>query len=110
MNKLGEVRENKVGRYLNGSFLTKREMHHLLLNVRTRNTNHLSSVSLSFQVMSYPSQTTDMNVLAARNPDNVLDWLPQRDPQVQILNFLDSNGLLPMRFLISDTIDMSHFF
>ncbi|KAE8658934.1 putative Serine-threonine protein kinase, plant-type [Hibiscus syriacus] len=25
------------------------------------------------------------------------DWIPQKDPQVQILNFLDSNGLLPQR-------------
>ncbi|KAL1540368.1 hypothetical protein AAHA92_24728 [Salvia divinorum] len=58
---------------------------------------HNSPGAQSSQVMSYPSHTTDMNVLAARNPDNVLDWLPQRDPQVQILNFLDSNGLLPMR-------------
>ncbi|KAI3465296.1 hypothetical protein Pfo_021959 [Paulownia fortunei] len=47
--------------------------------------------------MNLPSETTDINVLATRNPDNVLDWLPQRDPQVQILNFLDSNGLLPLR-------------
>ncbi|KAK6160641.1 hypothetical protein DH2020_004022 [Rehmannia glutinosa] len=49
------------------------------------------------QVMNLPSENIDVNVLATRNPDNVLDWLPQRDPQVQILNFLDSNGLLPMR-------------
>lgn len=49
-----------------------------------------------FQVMNYPSD--HMSVLGSRNPDtSVLDWLPQRDPQVQILNFLDSNGLLPMR-------------
>jgi hypothetical protein len=29
----------------------------------------------------------------------MLDWLPERDPQVQVLNFLDSNGLLPPRCL-----------
>ncbi|GMI89695.1 hypothetical protein HRI_002638900 [Hibiscus trionum] len=28
---------------------------------------------------------------------SVLDWIPQKDPQVQILNFLDLNGLLPQR-------------
>ncbi|KAE8100104.1 hypothetical protein FH972_018031 [Carpinus fangiana] len=28
---------------------------------------------------------------------STLDWLAERDPQVQILNFLDSNGLLPLR-------------
>ncbi|XP_059454904.1 agamous-like MADS-box protein AGL104 [Corylus avellana] len=30
---------------------------------------------------------------------STLDWLPEKDPQVQILNFLDSNGLLPLRCL-----------
>ncbi|KAH6758900.1 hypothetical protein C2S51_019135 [Perilla frutescens var. frutescens] len=59
--------------------------------------HHNSPGAQTSQVMSYPSHTTDMNVLAASNQDSVLDWLPQRDPQVQILNFLDSNGLLPMR-------------
>ncbi|XP_051124526.1 agamous-like MADS-box protein AGL66 [Andrographis paniculata] len=49
------------------------------------------------QVMNLHSEPTDVNMLAARNQDTVLDWLPQRDPQIQILNFLDSNGLLPMR-------------
>ncbi|XP_038715102.1 agamous-like MADS-box protein AGL104 [Tripterygium wilfordii] len=28
------------------------------------------------------------------SPNKILDWPPQRDPQVQILNFLDCNGLL----------------
>lgn len=58
----------------------------------------------AYKMMNLPSETTtDMNVLGTRNPDNVLDWLPQRDPQVQILNFLDSNGLLPMRFVFVKT-------
>ncbi|CAA0824395.1 AGAMOUS-like 66 [Striga hermonthica] len=45
------------------------------------------------------SPNTDVNVLATshHHQDNVLEWLPVRDPQVQILNFLDSNGLLPLR-------------
>ncbi|KAL8494526.1 hypothetical protein ACS0TY_025367 [Phlomoides rotata] len=58
--------------------------------------HHNSPVPQTTQVMNYPSD--HMSVLTSRNPDtSVLDWLPQRDPQVQILNFLDSNGLLPMR-------------
>ncbi|GFP89867.1 mads-box transcription factor 3 [Phtheirospermum japonicum] len=49
------------------------------------------------RVMNFSSENTDLNVLATSNQDDVLDWLPQRSPQVQILNFLDSNGLLPLR-------------
>ncbi|KAK4390488.1 Agamous-like MADS-box protein [Sesamum angolense] len=56
-----------------------------------------SPAAQTSQVMNLGPEATDINVLAARNPDSVLDWLPQRDPQVQILNFLDSNGLLPLR-------------
>ncbi|KAK4428835.1 Agamous-like MADS-box protein [Sesamum alatum] len=56
-----------------------------------------SPAAQTSQVMNLAPEATDINVLAGRNPDNVLDWLPQRDPQVQILNFLDSNGLLPLR-------------
>jgi hypothetical protein len=59
--------------------------------------HHNSPVTQASQVMSYPSHNTDMSVLGARNQESVMEWLPQRDPQVQILNFLDSNGLLPMR-------------
>ncbi|XP_031267138.1 uncharacterized protein LOC116125574 isoform X2 [Pistacia vera] len=44
-----------------------------------------------------PPETPDLKGLAAESPNNCLEWLPQRDPQVQILNFLDSNGLLPPR-------------
>ncbi|KAL0361005.1 UNVERIFIED_CONTAM: Agamous-like MADS-box protein [Sesamum radiatum] len=56
-----------------------------------------SPAAQTSQVMNLGPEATDINVLAGRNPDSVLDWLPQRDPQVQILNFLDSNGLLPIR-------------
>ncbi|KAL6572451.1 hypothetical protein OROMI_013409 [Orobanche minor] len=55
------------------------------------------SVEQTSQVMNLPSEKTNVNILAARNSDNALDWVPLRDPQVQILNFLDSNGLLPLR-------------
>ncbi|KAL4649516.1 hypothetical protein ACB092_01G018700 [Castanea dentata] len=44
-----------------------------------------------------PPNTTNISDLIRANPTNMLDWLPERDPQVQILNFLDSNGLLPLR-------------
>lgn len=52
-----------------------------------------------------------MGVLGSRNPDtSVLDWLPQRDPQVQILNFLDSNGLLPMRLIRSNMLHVLYIY
>lgn len=50
-----------------------------------------------------PPETANVNGFISGNPNNMLDWLPPRDPQVQILNFLDSNGLLPMRCLHSYT-------
>ncbi|XP_073029242.1 agamous-like MADS-box protein AGL104 isoform X1 [Primulina eburnea] len=51
--------------------------------------------TLSSQV-NFPPETLNINTLAGRNANSGLDWLPHRDPQVQILNFLDSNGLLPI--------------
>ncbi|KAL2505965.1 AGAMOUS-like [Abeliophyllum distichum] len=47
--------------------------------------------------MNFPPDTANLTDLNSTNANNILDWLPQRDPQVQILNFLDSNGLLPVR-------------
>lgn len=44
--------------------------------------------------VNFPPETLNVNALAGRNPNGGLDWLPHRDPQVQILNFLDANGLL----------------
>uniref|UniRef100_A0A2N9J1C1 MADS-box domain-containing protein n=1 Tax=Fagus sylvatica TaxID=28930 RepID=A0A2N9J1C1_FAGSY len=44
-----------------------------------------------------PLNTANLSDLVRENPTNMLDWLPERDPQVQVLNFLDSNGLLPPR-------------
>ncbi|KAL4309442.1 hypothetical protein GQ457_01G026810 [Hibiscus cannabinus] len=35
--------------------------------------------------------------ITASTSSSVLDWIPHKDPQVQILNFLDLNGLLPQR-------------
>ncbi|KAL8058725.1 hypothetical protein ABFX02_03G038800 [Erythranthe guttata] len=58
---------------------------------------YTSPVAQTSQVMNLATESRDINVLGTSNQDSLLDWLPQRDPQVQILNFLDSNGLLPMR-------------
>ncbi|CAL8996274.1 unnamed protein product [Prunus brigantina] len=45
-----------------------------------------------------PPATTNVDEFVTASPQNILvDWLPQRDPQVQILNFLNANGLLPLR-------------
>ncbi|XP_044475194.1 agamous-like MADS-box protein AGL66 isoform X2 [Mangifera indica] len=43
-----------------------------------------------------PPETQDLNGVVAESPNNILQWLPERDPQVEILNVLDSNGLLPV--------------
>ncbi|CAA2982944.1 agamous-like MADS-box AGL104 isoform X1 [Olea europaea subsp. europaea] len=47
--------------------------------------------------MNLPPENINLTDLATTSANNIMDWLPQRDPQVQILNFLDSNGLLPVR-------------
>ncbi|KAM7266736.1 hypothetical protein ACFE04_004633 [Oxalis oulophora] len=46
-----------------------------------------------------PQAHLPLDLVSEHSNDAILDWLPQpqRDPQVHILNFLDSNGLLPMR-------------
>ncbi|CAB4296840.1 unnamed protein product [Prunus armeniaca] len=45
-----------------------------------------------------PPATTNVDEFVTASPHNILvDWLPQRDLQVQILNFLNANGLLPLR-------------
>ncbi|GFS35239.1 AGAMOUS-like 66 [Actinidia rufa] len=48
--------------------------------------------------VNLPPERVSLDGFVTRDPYQILDWLqPQRDPQVQIMNFLDSNGLLPMR-------------
>ncbi|KAK6939678.1 Transcription factor, MADS-box [Dillenia turbinata] len=42
-------------------------------------------------------KATNMDGFIAENSTNMMNWISNRDPQVQILNFLDSNGLLPVR-------------
>ncbi|XWS21258.1 hypothetical protein CRYUN_Cryun30bG0040200 [Craigia yunnanensis] len=44
-----------------------------------------------------PPKTADASGFVIGSSSSILDWIPQRDPQVHILNFLDSNGLLPPR-------------
>ncbi|KAH1107527.1 hypothetical protein J1N35_011295, partial [Gossypium stocksii] len=34
----------------------------------------------------------------ATSSSSALDWICKKDPQVHILNFLESNGLLPQRW------------
>ncbi|PSS17283.1 Agamous-like MADS-box protein [Actinidia chinensis var. chinensis] len=48
--------------------------------------------------VNLPPESVSFDGFVTRDPNHILDWLqPQRDPQVQIMNFLDSNGFLPMR-------------
>ncbi|XP_057503896.1 agamous-like MADS-box protein AGL104 isoform X4 [Actinidia eriantha] len=48
--------------------------------------------------VNLPPESVSFDGFVTRDPNHILDWLqPQRDPQVQIMKFLDSNGLLPMR-------------
>ncbi|XP_039043298.1 uncharacterized protein LOC120182380 [Hibiscus syriacus] len=44
-----------------------------------------------------PEAADASGFITGSTSSSVLDWIPQKDPQVQILNFLDSNGLLPQR-------------
>ncbi|KAM1364744.1 hypothetical protein ACFX13_043862 [Malus domestica] len=49
-------------------------------------------------ILQLPTATTNIHELVTGSPHNILvDWLLQGDPQVQIVNFLNSNGFLPLR-------------
>ncbi|KAL3617899.1 hypothetical protein CASFOL_038220 [Castilleja foliolosa] len=74
--------------------LNQLRLHKHVLQDQYNNSPVLQAAS---QVMNFSNEITDLNTLATSSQDDVLDWLPQRSPQVQILNFLDSNGLLPLR-------------
>ncbi|XP_077216991.1 agamous-like MADS-box protein AGL104 isoform X2 [Tasmannia lanceolata] len=43
------------------------------------------------------SQNKNGNGILTNDSSHIMDWLPQRETQSQIMNFLDSNGLLPLR-------------
>ncbi|CAL5418080.1 unnamed protein product [Camellia sinensis] len=61
-----------------------------------------SNAQLTSQVNLPLEPVLNVNGLVTTNPNLILDWMPQPQPQrdsqqVQIMNFLDSNGLLPLR-------------
>ncbi|KAL4566210.1 hypothetical protein LXL04_030322 [Taraxacum kok-saghyz] len=45
------------------------------------------------------TQASSINVsnMVTTNPSNIFDWLPPKDPQVQIMNFMNFNGIPPHR-------------
>ncbi|KAK1392377.1 agamous-like MADS-box protein AGL66 [Heracleum sosnowskyi] len=51
----------------------------------------------STQVQMPGAEHMHFTGLVNRDANNVFQWFPQRDPQAQVMNFLDSNGLLPQR-------------
>lgn len=44
-----------------------------------------------------PSEAINLNNMVTANQSNIYDWLPPRDPQVPVMNFMNFNGLLPQR-------------
>ncbi|KAF5468152.1 hypothetical protein F2P56_012329 [Juglans regia] len=68
---------------------------HMRKQVLEQNSN--SSVAPPTSEVQLPQNSASVNGIMPENPTGMLGWLPERDPQVQILNFLDSNGLLPLR-------------
>ncbi|XP_048436168.1 agamous-like MADS-box protein AGL104 isoform X1 [Pyrus x bretschneideri] len=58
----------------------------------------LEEYDSSATILQLPTATTNIHELVTGSPHNILvDWLLQGDPQVQIVNFLNSNGSLPLR-------------
>ncbi|XWS24153.1 hypothetical protein CRYUN_Cryun28dG0076100 [Craigia yunnanensis] len=49
------------------------------------------------QVHLPPEAADVIGFVTGSSSSTILDWMPQRNPQVHILNFSDSNGLLPPR-------------
>lgn len=47
--------------------------------------------------VALPHEAINVNNMATASSSNIFDWLPPRDPQVQIMNFMNFNGLLPPR-------------
>ncbi|KVH99481.1 hypothetical protein Ccrd_022285, partial [Cynara cardunculus var. scolymus] len=47
--------------------------------------------------VALPQEAINVNNMVTTNPSCILDWLPPRDQQVQIMNFMNFNGLLPQR-------------
>ncbi|KAI3821358.1 hypothetical protein L1987_08924 [Smallanthus sonchifolius] len=55
-----------------------------------------SADAQSISQVSLPHEAINVNI-AAPNTSNIFDWFPPRDPQVQIMNFMNFNGLFPAR-------------
>ncbi|MFS7962716.1 putative transcription factor MADS-type1 family [Helianthus anomalus] len=51
----------------------------------------------SADAQSSSQAAMNVNNVVTSNSSNVFDWLPPRDPQVQIMNFMNFGGLLPPR-------------
>ncbi|KAG7943508.1 hypothetical protein I3843_15G043500 [Carya illinoinensis] len=68
---------------------------HMRKQVLEQNGNSYVAPLTASEVQVLPQNTASGTM--PENPTCMLGWLPERDPQVQILNFLDSNGLLPLR-------------
>ncbi|KAG9440233.1 hypothetical protein H6P81_020398 [Aristolochia fimbriata] len=63
----------------------------------------LTSNSSTEQIFCH-MQNVHSNGFLATSPHHAADWLSQRDTQSDIFNFLDLNGLLPLRSLKLDDI------
>ncbi|XP_042961122.1 agamous-like MADS-box protein AGL104 isoform X1 [Carya illinoinensis] len=68
---------------------------HMRKQVLEQNGNSYVAPPTASEVQVLPQNTASGTM--PENPTCMLGWLPERDPQIQILNFLDSNGLLPLR-------------
>ncbi|XP_075521181.1 agamous-like MADS-box protein AGL104 [Primulina tabacum] len=82
--------------------ILEENLKHVRVRKQVLKDQYISPGAQTTSQVNFPHETLSVNALVARNPNVGLDWIPQRDPQVQILNFLDSNGLLPTRLPISD--------
>ncbi|XP_022012251.1 agamous-like MADS-box protein AGL104 isoform X2 [Helianthus annuus] len=51
----------------------------------------------SADAQSSSQAAMNVNNVVTSNSSNVFDWIPPRDPQVQIMNFMNFGGLLPPR-------------
>ncbi|KAI3672985.1 hypothetical protein L6452_39090 [Arctium lappa] len=58
--------------------------------------NNSMDVQSTSQV-ALPQEAINANNMVTTNPSCILDWLPPRDQQVQIMNFMNFSGILPQR-------------
>ncbi|KAI7738188.1 hypothetical protein M8C21_018368 [Ambrosia artemisiifolia] len=55
-----------------------------------------SADAQSTSQVALPPESINVNMVAP-NSSNIFDWFPTRDPQVQIMNFMNFGGLLSAR-------------